>query len=273
MAAQKRDAPAGYSPLQLEAGLSKTSLTSSKSSSENSSPDQLVLEARQVTLQPGQQAPGQAPMGAPQNFALVVPGVYRSSYPQLHDLTYLKSLKLKTIVTLVDKEIPDGYRAFLDDNGIKHIVFGMAGTKKADIPLPMMRSIIGLVTDPQNHPMLIHCNQGKHRTGCVVGVLRRYNGWNTQMILDEYTSFAEPKVRPTDVHYLREFQLTQLANIRQVGLRGGGEDCSESTLSMNHFVILYALVIGVIIFWILTTYGVVSLPIFEPPRRPRVSEI
>ncbi|KAF3013243.1 hypothetical protein E8E14_007609 [Neopestalotiopsis sp. 37M] len=274
MSMPKRDAaPAAYSMLQLEAGLSTTSFTS-KSSNDSDTSDQLVTQERQVTMQSVAPVQGHPSiMDAtqhlpPQNFASVVPGVYRSSYPQAHDLGYLKTLNLKTVVTLVEKEIPEGYRAFLDESGIKHIVFGMAGTKKADIPLPMMSSIISLISDKQNHPMLVHCNQGKHRTGCVVGVLRRFHGWDTQAILDEYTSFAEPKVRPTDVQYLREFQLVNLRHI--VAHR---QDSVESTLSINHFVLLYVVVVACIILWILTAYGVVSLPIFEPPVRPRVSEI
>lgn len=40
-----------------------------------------------------------APMdGRPVNFGLVVPGVYRSSYPKKEDYAFLKNLKLKTIV-------------------------------------------------------------------------------------------------------------------------------------------------------------------------------
>jgi tyrosine-protein phosphatase SIW14 len=34
----------------------------------------------------------------PLNFGVVVPGVYRSSYPKAHDLPFIKDLKLKTIV-------------------------------------------------------------------------------------------------------------------------------------------------------------------------------
>jgi hypothetical protein len=38
------------------------------------------------------------PAVQPLNFGLVVPGVYRSSYPQAQDYDYLRGLKLKTIV-------------------------------------------------------------------------------------------------------------------------------------------------------------------------------
>ena len=28
-------------------------------------------------------------------------------------------------------------------------------------------------TDSKNHPMLVHCNKGKHRTGCLIGCFRK----------------------------------------------------------------------------------------------------
>ena len=39
--------------------------------------------------------------GRPSNFGIVVPGVYRSSFPQSEDYTFVEGLKLKTVV-LVD---------------------------------------------------------------------------------------------------------------------------------------------------------------------------
>lgn len=36
--------------------------------------------------------------GRPDNFGIVIPGIYRSSYPKGEDFEYIKSLGLKTIV-------------------------------------------------------------------------------------------------------------------------------------------------------------------------------
>lgn len=156
----------------------------------------------------------------------------------------------------------------MDSNGIRHVLFDMAGTKKADIPLAMMRSIIGLVADKTNHPMLIHCNQGKHRTGCVVGVLRLHHGWDRDSALDEYHKFAHPKVRPTDVQYLREFQL---ANLRQ----GSAQrlEHRDTSLSIGQYILFYVIVVLGLLIWILSVYGVVPFPLFDPPLRPKTSEI
>ena len=37
----------------------------------------------------------------------------------------------------------------------------MQGTKKQAIPIKTMKSILRLVLDRRNHPLLIHCNHGK----------------------------------------------------------------------------------------------------------------
>ncbi|KAI0517260.1 tyrosine phosphatase family-domain-containing protein [Xylaria bambusicola] len=146
----------------------------------------------------------------PINFSRVSEGLYRSGYPQTPDYPFIQGLNLKTIVTLVNKEIPDGYQAFIQENRITHKIFDMAGTKKEDIPIELMRSIHAVVSDRANYPLLIHCNQGRHRTGCVVGVLRKSSQWNMKHILNEYATFAEPKVREVDIKYLAEFELTNL---------------------------------------------------------------
>lgn len=63
--------------------------------------------------------------------------------------------------TLVQKDIPVGYTSFITSNNIRHHVFNMEGTKKAEIPIKTMKSILRLVLDQQTHPLLIHCNHGK----------------------------------------------------------------------------------------------------------------
>ncbi|KAI1088724.1 tyrosine phosphatase family-domain-containing protein [Rostrohypoxylon terebratum] len=149
----------------------------------------------------------------PVNFAMVVPGLYRSGYPQAPDYSFMRTLNLKTIVTLVGKEFPEGYQDFIKENNIKHEIFDMAGTKKADIPAKTMQSIIAVVGNRKNYPLLVHCNQGKHRTGCVVGILRKASEWDIKSIIREYTKFAEPKVRETDVKYITNFSVSDIKSV------------------------------------------------------------
>ncbi|TDZ27878.1 putative tyrosine-protein phosphatase DSP2 [Colletotrichum spinosum] len=152
--------------------------------------------------------------GRPTNFGVVVPGVYRSSFPKPEDFGFFRNLELKTIVTLVQKDDPnEPFTAFMSSNGIQHHVFDMKGTKKETIPIQTMKAILRLVFNRENHPLLIHCNHGKHRTGCVAGVVRKVTGWELTSIVDEYRSYAEPKVRDCDIKYLTEFDLSDLSNL------------------------------------------------------------
>ncbi|KAK5997726.1 putative tyrosine-protein phosphatase DSP2 [Cladobotryum mycophilum] len=158
--------------------------------------------------------------GRPLNFGLVIPGVYRSSYPKAEDYDFLQDLKLKTVVTLVKRdEIDHEFESFLTTNGVRQVIFNMKGTKKEAIPLSTMTSILNLVLDQRNYPLMIHCNHGKHRTGCVVALVRKISGWNIDKVLDEYKTYATPKIRECDVDYITSFQLTpfQPTSVRPVG--------------------------------------------------------
>ena len=46
-------------------------------------------------------------------------------------------------------------------NGIRHCIIEMQGTKKVEISEAVMNSIMEVVLDKENHPLLIHCNHGK----------------------------------------------------------------------------------------------------------------
>ncbi|KAI6350247.1 hypothetical protein MCOR25_010565 [Pyricularia grisea] len=143
----------------------------------------------------------------PVNFGMIVPGVYRSGYPQQEHHAFMKDLKLKTVVTLVEKEPPEGFKPFLTSNNIKHHIIAMKGTKKETISLETMQGILNVVLNPKNHPLLVHCNHGKHRTGCVAGVVRKVTGWETDAIIDEYRKFADPKERECDIDYITMFDI------------------------------------------------------------------
>ncbi|SPO03329.1 uncharacterized protein DNG_06011 [Cephalotrichum gorgonifer] len=145
------------------------------------------------------------------NFGVVTTGIYRSAWPTAEGYKFLQSLKVKTIVTLVVKDEPDTeYEAFIDENGIKQYVFDIEGTKKQSIPASTMRDVLQLVLDKSNHPVLIHCNRGRHRTGSVVGVIRKLYGWDLSTVLAEYHSFASPKPREADISYLTDVEPREL---------------------------------------------------------------
>ena len=64
-----------------------------------------------------------------ENFVLVSPGIFRSAFPKKRNFSFLKKLKLKSILTLILEEYPTQNMAFLQDNNIKFFQFGVAGNK------------------------------------------------------------------------------------------------------------------------------------------------
>ncbi|KAJ4131418.1 tyrosine-protein phosphatase siw14 [Fusarium equiseti] len=173
-------------------------------------------------------APPMSADGRPFNFGVVVPGVYRSSFPKSHDFEYIKGLGLKTIVTLVKKDDLDhDLETFITREGIRQVVFNMKGTKKEAIPLDTMKGILNVVLDKSNYPLLIHCNHGKHRTGCVVGVVRKITGWDAARVVAEYNTYAEPKARECDVTYLEGFEVSSLVLANTLGQRDVCSRCDR----------------------------------------------
>lgn len=52
-----------------------------------------------------------------------------------------------------------------------------------------------LLVQPSTYPVLVMCNLGRHRTGTVIGCLRKLQRWCLSAILEEYRRYAGQKVR------------------------------------------------------------------------------
>lgn len=46
-----------------------------------------------------------------------------------------------------------------------------------------------------------------------MAVIRKYYRWNLDCVLDEYRTYAEPKIRDCDIDYITAFNHMQLANL------------------------------------------------------------
>ncbi|KAI9358278.1 tyrosine phosphatase family-domain-containing protein [Zopfochytrium polystomum] len=142
-----------------------------------------------------------------ENFALVCKGVYRSAFPKKKNFPFLKRLRLKSVLTLILEEYPEQNQRFLEENDISFFQFGVAGNKEpfVDIPEETICAALTVIMDRRNHPLLIHCNKGKHRTGCLVGCLRKLQTWSYTSIFDEYRRFSHPKSRVMDQQFIELF--------------------------------------------------------------------
>lgn len=152
------------------------------------------------------------PLTPPENFAPVVNKIYRSSFPQPPNFPFLKKLKLKSVLCLIPEEYPKTHEEFFKREGIQLFQLGMSGNKEpfVNISSDLITEAAKIVLNPENQPILIHCNRGKHRTGCLVGVLRRLQKWSLTIIFDEYRKFAAPKERPMDQQFIELYDDTNL---------------------------------------------------------------
>ncbi|CAK7896585.1 inositol phosphatase Siw14p [[Candida] anglica] len=153
----------------------------------------------------------------PENFAPVINTIYRSSFPQPINFTFLKKLKLKSILCLIPEEYPEIHTNFLKDEGVKLFQLGMSGNKEPFVKISseLITEAIKIVINPENQPILIHCNRGKHRTGCLVGVLRRLQKWSLTIIFDEYRKFSAPKERPMDQQFIELYDEKEIVKFAQ----------------------------------------------------------
>lgn len=168
----------------------------------------------------------------PFNFAMVHRGVYRSGYPTKKNFAFLRRLGIRTVVYLCPEPYPEANRKFLRSIGARLMQFGLAGNKEPYVDIPdeslVVTSALKIVSDPANHPVLIHCNKGKHRTGCVVGCFRRTQRWALTSVVEEYRRYSAPKNRFMDEQFIelwnpRMMELPPSCLIRPMSEDAGGD--------------------------------------------------
>lgn len=130
------------------------------------------------------------------HFSVVVPGrLMRSGQPRVADLrTIAAQHGLRTIVVArggtrhplrgawFRKE-----RRFCAANGVEleHMPFSDSKTP----PTELFDRFVDLARDPKRWPILVHCEQGFHRTGVLVGAYRlAIDGWDMPRVLGEMES-------------------------------------------------------------------------------------
>ncbi|KAJ4830650.1 putative tyrosine-protein phosphatase dsp4 [Turnera subulata] len=150
----------------------------------------------------------------PLNFAMVDNGIFRSGFPDSANFTFLKSLALRSVIYLCPEPDPEANNVFLRANGIRLYQFGIEMCKEpfVNIPEETIREAMKILIDVNNHPVLIHCKRGKHRTGCLVGCLRKLQKWCLSSIFDEYQRFAGAKARVSDQRFIELFDISSLKN-------------------------------------------------------------
>ncbi|KAJ3413288.1 tyrosine-protein phosphatase required for protection against superoxide stress (By similarity) [Chytridiales sp. JEL 0842] len=141
------------------------------------------------------------------NFGMVEEDLYRSGQPNELNFPFLEKLNLKTVVFLAPEEPNQRFLNFVDDQEIQFHHLGMNATANAWDPISedVVLEALELILDDKNYPLIIMCNLGRHRTGTVVGCLRKLQRWNLTSIFEEYRRYAGPKVRVLNEQFIELF--------------------------------------------------------------------
>ncbi|KAJ1659168.1 tyrosine-protein phosphatase siw14 [Dispira simplex] len=143
----------------------------------------------------------------PLNFALVVPGIYRSGHPNPRNHAFLLKLGIRTIVYMNEDDPQPSHIDFVKTHRIAFHHYRVGANKEPSIETDAqaVAAILGILTDTRRYPILVHCNKGKKRIGCLVGCLRKLQHWSMATIFDEYQRFSGSKVRIADQQFIEFF--------------------------------------------------------------------
>ncbi|GBG61212.1 hypothetical protein CBR_g19745 [Chara braunii] len=105
---------------------------------------------------------------------------------------------------------------FLDDQDIEMVRPAgwddQANNPASPISEEEVLSALQIILLPQNYPLHVMCNLGRHRTGTVIGCLRKLQRWNLTAIFEEYRRYAGSKVRLLNEQFIELFD-TDLVTI------------------------------------------------------------
>ena len=146
------------------------------------------------------------------NFHLVNPQLYRGGQPLDGGLRRLKDLGVKTVVNLRGE---DGHtRAESEEArslGLRYYSIALPGFSRPEDE--ETGRVLGIINDPENQPVFIHCRRGKDRTGTIVACYRiSHDGWTAARAKDEARRYGLGWVEIGMRHYIDKYYARYKAN-------------------------------------------------------------
>lgn len=152
----------------------------------------------------------------PTNFGMIEDDMYRSGLAIELNFAFLEQLRLKTMLYLASEELPDALLDFIEDQGIQLV---QLAPEQDELPAPwkpisedVVLSAMEYLLDPSTYPIYVMCSQGRHRTGTVIGCLRKLQRWILSSIFEEYHRYADGRGRLANEQFIELFD-TDLVNL------------------------------------------------------------
>jgi protein tyrosine/serine phosphatase len=156
-------------------------------------------------------------------FRVVADGIlYRSGQLTAEGLDEVVSrYGIRTIINLQNEE-PDPLlenglteSAWCRQRGVRYVFIAPDLIPRKYVPAERpaaIDSFLEVMNDPRNHPVLLHCRAGLHRTGVLAAVYRmEYDGWTARQALDELKAngFGDSKAIASN-DYIMQYILTYI---------------------------------------------------------------
>ena len=121
------------------------------------------------------------------NFAQVNDHYYRGSQPTADQFAELKRLGIKTVIDLREDYKKDEETS-VRDLGMNF--FRIPLKTRVAATEEQTAFFLGLVNDPANWPVYVHCKGGRHRTGAMTGIYRiTHDGWTADQVWEEMKKY------------------------------------------------------------------------------------
>jgi protein tyrosine phosphatase (PTP) superfamily phosphohydrolase (DUF442 family) len=117
-----------------------------------------------------------------ENFHKVSEGLYRGAQPSAEGMRQLKSLGIKTVVSL------RSFHSDRDEIGDTDLAYEHIYMKAWHAEDKEVVRFLQIVTDANRAPVFIHCQRGADRTGTMCAIYRiAVQGWSKEVAIEEMT--------------------------------------------------------------------------------------
>eukprot|EP00756_Hemistasia_phaeocysticola_P035893 Hpha_TRINITY_DN16610_c2_g4::TRINITY_DN16610_c2_g4_i2::g.179913::m.179913/K18043/OCA1; tyrosine-protein phosphatase OCA1 len=125
----------------------------------------------------------------PPNFGYVEEGIYRSGEPAEINFPFLEGLGIRTCIILGPESPRPSWLAWLESHGV-YIIQKPPGSSSVTLTEELCIELLQVLLNRERYPILVTDGSGKHRTGALIGCLRKLQRWSLSTILTEYRRFA-----------------------------------------------------------------------------------
>lgn len=148
----------------------------------------------------------------PTNFGQIEENMYRSGMANELNYPFLERLSLRSIVYLASDDPSDKLTDFMEDQRIFLHHLATHDTVSEPISEQTVLLAMNVLLDTSLHPVLVMCSHGRHRTGTVIGCLRKLQMWSLSAIFEEYDRHADGRGRLANEQFIELFD-TDLINV------------------------------------------------------------